>query len=160
MGTTDNNIIDLELDLSPIRKKSIRIDGDDSRILYLNTSDMNIIARMNDLYPKLKELAEDATKELPKSDDIEKEFADMAEHFTDIDKRMRETMDELFDGNVSEVCAPSGNMYDIINGGFRYEFIMDSLLKLYSDNIEKETKKIQKRMQSHTDKYTKGGKRK
>lgn len=160
MGTTDNLNVDLELDLSPIRKKSIRIDGDDSRILYLNTSDMNIVARMNNLYPALKALAEDSTKELPKSDDAEKDIADMAEYFTDIDTRMRNIMDELFDGNVSEVCAPSGNMYDIINGGFRYEFIMESLLNLYSDNIAKETKKIQKRVQSHTDKYTKGGKRK
>jgi len=157
---TTNKTYDIELDLSPIRKKVIRIDNDDNRILRLNTSDMNLVTRMNDVYPKLKALAEEAAQDTPSTDNVEDDIAKMAEHLTSIDTQMRTLMDELFDEKVSEVCAPSGNMYDIIGGGFRYEFIMEALLNLYSDNIEKETKKIQKRIAGHTDKYTKNGRRK
>lgn len=160
METTNNNQFDIELDLSPIRKKVIRIDGDDNRILRLNTSDMNLVTRMSEVYPKLQALADEAGKELPKSDNVQEEMSMMAEQLTTIDKQMRDLMDELFDEKVSEVCAPSGNMYDIIGGGFRYEFILEALLNLYSDNIEEESKKIQKRIKSHTDKYVKGGRRK
>ena len=157
---TTNKTYDIELDLSPIRKKVIRIDNDDNRILRLNTSDMNLVTRMNDVYPKLKSLAEEAAQDTPNTDNVEDDIAKMAEHLTSIDTQMRTLMDELFDEKVSEVCAPSGNMYDIIGGGFRYEFIMEALLNLYSDNIEKETKKIQKRIAGHADKYTKNGRRK
>ena len=43
----------IDIDLSPTKKKSFRIDGDNSRIIYLNTSDVNIAIRLEELYPKL-----------------------------------------------------------------------------------------------------------
>ena len=55
----------VDLDLSAIRKKRFRVDGDDSKILELNTSDLNILPRLKESYPKLQELSKQAAEEWP-----------------------------------------------------------------------------------------------
>ncbi len=56
-ATSQNDIIDINI--SGIGKKKIRINGDDSKILLLNTNDNNVAVRYTDVYPKLKELEND-----------------------------------------------------------------------------------------------------
>ena len=73
-----------------------------------------------------------------------------------IDMEMRQLVDEIFDSNVSEVCAPSGSMFDPFNGTFRYEHIIDVLSKLYKNNLNSEFKKMSARIRKKTSKYTKG----
>jgi hypothetical protein len=68
---------------------------------------------------------------------------------------MRDLMDYIFDSNVSEICAPSGSMYDPINGQFRFEHIINILAGLYETDIESELTSIAKRVQKHTNKYSK-----
>lgn len=164
MGLTSSNDVQ-DLDLSAIRKKRFRIDGDNNRILELNTSDMNIIVRLRDNYPKLTELA-NKVAELKYSDETEseseeltdaelQELFDFSTKFESIDNEMRNIIDRIFDSNVSEVCAPSGSMYDLLNGQFRFEHIIDRLTKLYETNISDEYKKMDQRIRKHTDKYTK-----
>lgn len=155
MALIDNEILDISLE--PVRKKRFRIDGDNDRILELNTSDVNIITRLNELYPKLEDLAQEAVKKL----DIDENgdgitiIAEMSEALTEIDNEMRNLVDDLFDANVSEVCCPHGSMYDPFNGQFRFEHIIGTLADLYTNNFNKEVEKINKRVQKHTDKYTK-----
>lgn len=158
------NIIDL--DLSPIRKKRFRIDGDDSKILELNTSDLNILPRLRESYPKLQKLSEQAAEEWPDGLDTEQENSidspemDKAVNFlVRIDKEMRDIVDYIFDAPVSKLCADSGSMYDPINGQFRYEYIISVLGKLYEGELETEMTKISSRVQKHTNKYTKAKKR-
>lgn len=152
------NIIDINLDI--IRKKRYRIDGDDSRILELNTSDLNILARLKETYPKLVDLANNAFKDLPEVDTSEnydfatdEATANVINTLKDADIKMRELVDYIFDAPVSSLCAPSGSMYDPINGGFRFEHIIDTLAALYETNISSEMSAIAKRVRKHTDKY-------
>jgi hypothetical protein len=49
--------------------------------------------------------------------------------------------------------VPDGTMFDMFNGMFMYEILIERLLTLYADNIEKETKQTLNRMRKHTDKY-------
>lgn len=148
MGQT-NNIIDI--DLSVTRKKRFRIDGDDSRILELNTSDMNILLRLDEVEEKLNKLADSVT--FDSNDDEHAE--ENVKKLLSTDKEMRELMDYLFDSNVSDICAPSGSMYDPFNGKYRFEHIIETLFTLYEDNIAAEYKKMSKNVQKHTAKYTK-----
>lgn len=155
-----SNVIDI--DLSAIRKKRFRIDGDDNRILELNTSDLNIIPRLKEVYPKLEALAKDAMKDWPTESDVtpdtdklSEDFETMASILKKIDSEMRELIDYIFDSNVSEVCAPSGSMYDPIGGSFRFEHIVATLGNLYSQDINAEVDKIATRVHKHTDKYIK-----
>ena len=148
MGAS-NNIIDI--DLSVTRKKRFRIDGDDNRVIELNTSDMTILNRLDEADRQLRELADKANFELA---DVEDENRDIVKELLATDKQMREIIDYLFDAPVSDVCAPDGSMYDPFNGKYRFEHIMEALFLQYENNIAEEIKKMRKNVQKHTSKYT------
>lgn len=148
---------DGDIDLSMTRKKRFRIDGDNNRYLELNTSDMTIINRLDNLYPKLQKLSQDAAvKQLDKEEADEKSITRISNALAKIDKQMRSIIDEIFDSNVSEMCAPSGSMFDPFNGTFRFEHIIDVITKLYENNLNSEFKKMSAKMKKRTSKYTKG----
>ena len=153
--TNEPDIIDI--DLSPIRKKRFRIDQDNNKILELNTSDFNIVTRLQETYPKLSELVQQALTDVDIKDDMtQDEVLDVTATVSkNIDKQMREALDYIFDAPVSVVCAPSGTMIDLFNGQFRYEYIIEKLAALYENNMSDEYKKIQARMKQHTSKYIK-----
>ena len=161
LATSTPNVIDISLDV--IRKKRFRIDNDDNRILELNTSDLNILSRLKEAYPKLTELATNAFKDLPDVNGSAEDYDFMTDAATaevintlkDADKRMRELMDYIFNSNVSEVCAPDGSMYDPINGKFRFEHIIDTLTELYETGVSTEMTNLSNRVRKHTDKYSK-----
>ena len=162
-STTTNNIADISFE--PIRKKRFRIDGDDNRILELNTADLNIIVRLKETYPKLVELANSAFANMPDVDVTEDyNFAEdeatalVIDALADADKKMREQIDYIFDSNVSEMCAPSGSMYDPIDGKCRFEYIIETLSSLYENDMEKELSKMSTRVKRHTSKYTRAKK--
>lgn len=154
-----DTVFDGDIDLSATRKKRFRIDGDNNRYLELNTSDMGIIVRIENLYPKLQQLAQDAAVkqlEIQESEEGGSSYTKIAEALVLIDSKMREILDEIFDSNVSEMCAPDGSMFDPFNGEFRFEHIIDVLSKLYENNINEEYKKMSAKMKKRTSKYTKG----
>ena len=156
-ATTTNDITDI--DLSVTAKKRFRINGDNNKILYLNTSDMSIMTRFRETYPKLAQLAQDATEKLAEainSDNAKKKLDDVADVLSEINNKMCEYMDYIFDSNVSEICSDGGSMYDPFNGHFRFQHIFEKLFELYSDNISKEYKKLSNHIKRHTDKYVKG----
>ncbi len=155
---TNDNVIDISL--KQTAKKRFRIDGDDDRILELNTSDMSIINRLNTIYPKLQQLATDAATKLDvgEEEDTQKALDASAKALTEIDTDMRNLIDELFDSNVSEVCCVSGSMYDPFNGKFRFEHIIETLSGLYETNLKNEFNKMSKNVKKHTDKYIKPNK--
>jgi len=162
---SSNNDVEIrDIDLSPIRKQRFRINGDNRYILELNTTDMGILSRLNELYPKLTELEHkyaDAKVEFDEDGSLTEESSQqLGNALKDIDAEMRECLDRIFDANVSEVCAPSGTMLDPINGSYRFEHIIDALSQLYAKEIEENVKKRKQTMSKHTAKYTKSRSRK
>lgn len=163
MGKQVNTTTDIiDIDLSAIRKKRFRIDGDDNRIIELNTSDLSILPRLKETYPKLMELnkqVSEMSKSTPESDDTDgvedSRFDNVIDTLTNVDKSMRELIDYIFDSNVSEVCAPSGSMYDPINGQCRFEHIISCLTNLYETDMSAELDKLSQRTDKYTSKYTK-----
>lgn len=147
---------DGEVSFEQSRRKRIRIDGDDDRILLLNLSDLNIVVRMKEVYPQMSELSKKATKvkiEELKDDDVST-MDKVAEIISELDSDMRGCMNYIFDAKVSEVCAPEGTMFDMFNGQFRYEIIIDELSKLYASNVSLEYNKMRSRIQARARKYT------
>ena len=155
----ENDIQDI--DLGFVEKKRFRIAGDFNRMLEINVNDMNIIVRYKEVIPKLKAFAEEATKKIEGINISEneeenfdfKEMGKFADFLKDIDKQMRSLIDYLFDTNASEVCAPSGNMFDPVDGEFRYEKIIGTIAKLYKTGFDEEIKKFEKKTSKHTSKY-------
>ena len=158
-NTVNNDVIDL--DLSITKKKKFRFDKDDTRTVEINTSDMNLMQRVNVAYPKLQALQEKASKlteGVDMDDTTESRAIDgiaiMAERLSTIDAEMREMLDYMFDAPISAAAAPNGSMYDPFSGSFRYEHIIAIIVKQYEDNLQSEFSKMEKQLKKHTDKYT------
>lgn len=149
-----NNIIDI--DLSEIRKKRIRIDGDDNRIVEINISDMGVMDRLQNAYNQLLSLANEyhLAEEEETSEDKDTEIAKIIETLKDLDVKMRELVDYVFNANVSEMCVQDGTMADPVNGQFKFEYIIEKFLALYDKNFDMEFKKMSKSVSKHTTKYT------
>lgn len=147
---TDNEIIDISL--SAIQKKRFRINGDNSKILELNVSDLNLTSRLNVAYSKLVSLMDEVQDTLGSEPAIESDTVTpeqtekVLEELHRLDEKMREQIDYIFDSNVSEVCAGAGSMWDPIDGALRYEHIISGLLELYENNYSSEFDKLKRRV--------------
>lgn len=154
--TQEQEITDVNLGF--VEKKKFRIAGDNKRILELNVSDLNIFARLNEGYPKLNELFEDAKNRINSlptdGDDNIEHLGEVADTLTSIDKKMRDIIDYIFDTNASEICAPSGNMYDPVGGQLRYMKIIDTLSNLYTNGLNAEFNKLKNRVEKRASKYS------
>lgn len=150
-------------DISLSSKKAYRLDGDNSRIIFLDTSDMNILVRLEETYPEIQKLAVEAGDRIIASKDVEDDdkspLTDMSEILKDIDRKMREKLNYIFASDIADICEPTGNMYDPVGGEFRFEHIIDVLTTLYANNITTEFKKMQERVKKHTAKYVNKRKR-
>lgn len=146
----------IDISIPEIQKQRFRINGS-SEILELNVSDMGIITRLKNIYPKLDDLAKEASLELSDSTDELDEFDELvkaSDALQKIDASMRDLIDEIFDAPVSEIVAPSGTMFDPFNGEFRFEHIIKKISDLYDKNLSKEFDKVHTKMKRHTKKYT------
>ena len=157
LSTKNNDIIDL--DISVTRKKRFRFDKDDSRLVDINIADMGAIKRLTETYPKFEEWLNEVKYISEVEDDTDSDTLNslnkISETLTDIDKKMRDALDYIFDAPVSAVAAPDGTMYDMFDGQFRFEYILSLLLSHYENNMEVEFEKMKKQLEKHTKKYTK-----
>lgn len=140
MGNT--NITNISLGLS---KRSYTIDGDETKVIYLDPSDMGIL-------PRIKQYSTDAEAILGKLKDITE--AELLDKMNEVDKELRGAVNALFDYDVCSVCVPTGTLLDAVNGQFKFEIIVDGISKVYADNITKEMQAVTKKMSEHTKKYT------
>lgn len=151
MGKSENKIIDINL--AP-EKTRIRIDGDDNRIIELDTTDMTVLKRLQDIYPRLNELGIKGF-EIDDGDELTDEsLKAMTTALDAIDKEMRELIDYIFNSKIADVCVPNGALYNMQNGEFMFERILDVLFGLYADDIQKEFGLMSERMKARTSKYT------
>lgn len=143
----------IDIDLSATSKKKIRINGDNNKILEINTSDLGLLGRLEETYPKLNKLSQEASLAL--SETNEEDTQKIAEILANINTEMCKYLDYIFDSNVSELCSDGGTMYDLFNGKFRFEHIIEVLGEQYETNLKSEIHKAQQRLKKHTSKYTK-----
>lgn len=143
----DENIVDIEF--TELQKKRFRLDRDNNRIIELNTSDISTIKRLEEIYPKMLKMVDEAHTKI--AEDTE----DVLEALDRVDKEMRRLIDYAFNSEVADKACPEGTLYDPFNGKFRFEYIMDKLIDLYDSNLRNEYLLMQKRVDKHTSKYTK-----
>lgn len=148
-------IVDYDLDMSATRRKRIRVNGDFNKMIELNLSDMFIGKRLQEEYQKLKTYMEEVVQLSKDPDNSDESLLALSDQLTDIDKKMRECIDTIFDYPVCEVIAPDGSMYDPFNGTFRYEYILNALTSYYESNLNSEYKKLKANVNKATSKYTK-----
>lgn len=149
-----------DIDLSAIKKKRFRINGDSNKIIEINTSDLNIASRLQAAYERLQKYMENVADILGDVTGDETEITEeqekiATEQLKQIDTKMREEVDYIFDAPVSDICCEGGSMYDPFEGMFRFEHIIDALSKLYENNLNSEFTKMKRRVSARTSKYTK-----
>lgn len=149
-----------DIDISAIKKKKFRINGDPKKVIELNTSDMNITQRLTVSYDRLLKYVDAVSDVLSKLPENEEELTTeqgnfIQEKLDEIDNKMRDELDSIFNAPVSEACSDGGSMYDPFDGMFRFEHIIEALAKLYETNISSEFSKLRRRVSAKTSKYTK-----
>lgn len=154
----DDDIQDIAI--SAIKLKKVRINGDDNKILELNTSDLNIITRLEESYNKLNDTMQKVASLLSEMPETEGEvspehMSDISSALKELDNSMRKEVDYIFNAPVSAACCDKGSMYDPYDGEFMYEHIIEAMLALYERNLDKEFAKIRNRVNAKTSKYTK-----
>ena len=134
LNDDNKNIIEddiIDVDISPIKKKRFRFNRDNNKVLELNTSDITILDRILGIEEKLNKLAKEATQfsEEELKDNTEEGLAKLNKKLNTIDSNMRKCVDELFNAPVSSVCADDGSMYDLFDGKFRFEYVIDKIIE-------------------------------
>ena len=157
MSNVNNNIVDI--DISTKKKKRVRFDGDDNRAVELDTTDMNVVTRLNESIPKIDEITRDAA-DITAGLDVDKEdtmtyVSIVSEKMKEADSKIRGIIDYIFGAPVCDAAVPYGTMFDVIEDTYMYDYLMGALIKLYETSIVEGYNKIINRMESHTKKYTK-----
>ena len=143
------------IDLSKTDRQRFSINNDPDRVVWLNLSDVGIAARFQEYNPKFFEILEKIEKVSKETSDDEQGVDELISTLKQADIEMRELMDKLFDAEVSKACAPDGTMYDLFDGKFRFQIIIEALAQLYNDNLDTELNALKKKADKSTKKYHK-----
>lgn len=144
-----DNIVDI--DFKELQKKKFRLDRDNNRVIELNTSDITVISRLEEIYPKMLDFVREAQEGMTDTASSE----EVLQALMDINKQMKELLNYAFNSDIADKACPEGTLFDPINGKFRFEYIIEKLVGLYDTNFTNEFALMKKRVEPHTSKYTK-----
>jgi len=146
----DEKVIDISI--PEVEKTRFRVNGDNDKILELNTSDPNVLTRLNKGYKELVKLTDKVAS--LKYDENEDNASDkLADALEDLDNQMKAQLDYIFDAEVGKVLAGNSSMYSIRDGKFRFETVIETLGNLYENSFNKEFEAMRKRVAKRTSKY-------
>ena len=153
MGTKKKtNITDIQLNIS--KKEQFRINGDDSKIIELDISDLGVLNRLRESYPRLQDLGMKGFESESDEDSDTKTLGEYMDALDNINAEMCDILNYIFDSDIAKTCSFGKPLYNMVAGKFIFEIIMDTLFGLYSDSIKAEFGEMSTRMKSHTSKYT------
>ena len=86
--TSDSQIQDdiIDVEIKPIKRKRFRLNGDNNKIIELNTSDLNISVRLEKGWEELQKLANSVAN----VDTDKEDFSTLSQEY---DKKMRDELD-------------------------------------------------------------------
>lgn len=158
MGLTDKDssgIVDIAI--PQIEKTRFRINGDNDKVIWLNTNDTNILKRLDTGYQDLFNLSKDVSELDGVDTDNEEYMKHLTSELDKLDKAMKDKLDYIFDEKISEIILGTNSAYDVKDGKFMFEHIIETLGDLYATSFADEFAKLKKRVNEnkHTTKYTK-----
>lgn len=153
MGTKKKtNVTDIQLNIS--KKEQFRINGDDSKIIELDISDLGVLNRLRESYPRLQDLGIKGFEAESDEDLDNKTLGEFMDALNNVNAEMCSILNYIFDSDIAKTCSFGKPLYNMVAGKFIFEIIMDTLFGLYSDSIKAEFGEMSARMKSHTSKYT------
>lgn len=138
------DVVDVEI--TPVKvKQRFRIDRDNNKIIELDVTDISVVTRLESKIPELSGLA----------DELDAATEDnLSEFVAAMETKVRGIIDYIFDSNVADVICGNASIMAIIDGKFRFEYILETLLGLYGNNISKEADKVKAAHNKYVDKYS------
>lgn len=131
-------------------RDAISINGDPERVIYVHATDFNIKVRAQKARTEIGNMLEELEKANPENEGV---FADILE---DVDKRIREQINYIFDYDVSTpvfgACSP---LMALKNGKSYVEAFLDAITPELEQIAEKAAKASEKRINKHAGKYAK-----
>lgn len=145
-------------------REQFMIDGDENRVIELDIHDINLVNRLTDAIPKMQSLEkrwnalQEASNALDETKEVEESLEDVnkfSSTFKGIEAEMRTILDDTFDSpGMSDTILGGTSAFSPINGKFKYEQIIDVLVRLYEANIRKEAEKFNReKVKNKTAKY-------
>lgn len=134
------------------KRKKFTIDGDENRVVELDTSDTGIMARWNVVQEYFTSAAQELGA-LSGQDPTEEQALMASKRFAEIDAGAREKLNFLFDSDVCTPIAGNGALIRLVNGEPLFMLILDILTPLYEADIKDEYEKSRRRIEKHTAKY-------
>lgn len=149
------------INIPGIGKKRITVNDDNEKVLILNVNDANILERVTNGYSELMEWKDKYIAELSlDADEINvnsiESWKKIVAALKPLDKKMRETLDYIFNADISSVCDDGGTMWEVLETGeTRFDTLITELLRFYGDNIISNYKKMSERVSDLTKDYVK-----
>lgn len=161
------------------RKRKFTINSDVNTVIEFDPEDTNIVIRaskaletFDELDERWHKLNEEQAALAKKMDELPDEFSadDVADQkdelieavkavtkqFEEIETKLRETIDFIFDSEISETILGNSSAWAPRNGKFMYERIIEALFDVCERTIRNEAPKFNKRkMSKYTNKYLK-----
>lgn len=126
--------------------KEFDINGDKSRILKVNTSDVQILKRAKEKEQEINRIVKECENV---NDDIS--LDEEIELMDKLDKEVRPIIDYIFDTNASEIAFGNTGCVSIVENGFPLFWnFMQALLT----EVEKDVEKNYKKATTNIEKYT------
>lgn len=168
----EKNIQTLDLDIDT--RKKFAINGDLTRVIAIDTADIGVIQRlreamhkMNSLQQKFDKISKSANgleERAKKTEYIEddvpgftQDIDTFSDDLADLELAMRELVDGIFDSpGMCEIILGNASVFSPVNGRVKYEQIIDTLVKLYENDIATEVSKLNReKIKTKTSKYIK-----
>ena len=125
--------------------KEFAINDDENKVLKRNTTDIQIAQRLKQSEKELNQIAEEC-KNIGESMS-EDEAIDL---FDKYDKKVKTTLDYIFNANVSEVVFGNMNCLSICDGKPMFQNFIDAIMPEIETDIQAESKKSKANIKKYT----------
>lgn len=125
--------------------KEFAINDDESKVLKINTADIQIAQRMKKSEKELNQIAEECLKI-----DENMSVDDSIDLLDKYDKKVKTTLDYIFNTNVSEVVFGNMNCLSICDGKPVFQNFLEAIMPEIETDIQKETKKSEANIKKYT----------
>lgn len=115
---------------------------DEDAIIRIDLRDTNLLARMDEGRKKIKEFAKELENIDNDSDDT------IVTKIMELDKKVKDTIDYIFNSNVSEVAFGVTSSISIIDGEPRFVTLMNALMPEVEKEISLEQQEADKTIES------------
>ena len=135
--------------------KEYAINGDETRILKVNVTDVNFLPRLYESFMRAQDLVKNIGTYEPKETTIES-LREGIDQISGIDKAIRDEFDKVFYPGASEIVFGHMNVLSFVgNGDTIYESFMNAFISKMEKEIKTNSEESEKKISKYKTAYQK-----